>query len=197
MNTKTNYIPIDSQRIIAGITTKDDSIEFFGIQKTRRVMFLQNGIRYNFRELSPKYYALLQKAYKKDLVAVHFIKKITKSIVEQVELYTYYCYGALDHTPDILHGVLQPAENFRDRLDCPSLSFQSKKITIGGKELTLRELEIIDLVAQDYPDKLIADHLGIAVATLNTQKSNLFKKVNVQTKTALMMRAMNEQIPMI
>ena len=198
MSNKCNQISNQSQNLIAGLISQDNSVEFFGIRKTKEVRFIQNGQVKLFNELPPEYYDLLQKAYKKDMFAYRYLRKQYRGdSVKQVEMYTYYCYGALDHTPDIIEGFLQPAENFRDKINCVSLKFESKQITIDNKPLSQEDLEIIDLVAQDFPDKTIADHLGIPLPTLNSRKKSLFKKTNVQTKTALLKKAMQENIPVI
>ncbi|WP_109852779.1 response regulator transcription factor [Aquimarina sp. AU58] len=196
MNTKVKNTPAET--LIGQLISNDNSIEFFGIKRTQEVRFLRNGHVYKFDQLDPGHYTLLHNAYMKDKFAIHFIRKQARdSIKKQVELYTYFTYGALDHTPDIIDNILQPAENFRHQKECISLKFDSKKITIDNKPITARELQIIDLVAQDYPDKLIADHLGIGIPTLNTHKAKLFRKINVQSKVGLIKKAMDENIPMI
>ena len=185
-----------AQHLIAGLTTEDNCIEFFGIRKSKTVMFLRNGRTYDFKDLSKEHYTLLHNRYMSDVMAREFIRKMSKDTIRQVELFTYYTYGDLDHTPDSIDNKLQPAENFRHKINCISLKFDSKLMTIEGQPLSRRDLAIIDMIALDYPDKAIADALGIALPTLDTHKRNLYKKVKVQTKTALLKKSINEKIVM-
>lgn len=55
--------------------------------------------------------------------------------------------------------------------------------------LTPRENEVIRTLASDFPDKQIADYLGITISTLNTHKTHLFEKFAVHSKTGLIMKA--------
>ncbi|WP_378186855.1 response regulator transcription factor [Aquimarina sp. W85] len=196
MNFKSSNNLSPSQDIIAGILSTDDSIEFFGIRSTKQVKYIQNGNVFDFNQLHPKHFITLYNAYRRDITACHYLKTVSRDSVAQVELYTYYCYGDLDYKPDMINGVLQPAENFRDKINCPSLNFKSKNITIDGAVLTPRDIYIIDMVANELTDKCIADSLGITLSTLGFHKKNLFKKINVQSKVGLIKKAMTENIPM-
>ena len=182
------------QNLIAGITQDSEGVEFFGIRKSKTVKFLYKGSAYPFNELSPKYYAILSNAFYEDVSAVKFFRKFQISEARKIELWTYYCYGDLDHTPDIIDGKLQPAENFRDSLECPSLQFDSKQITIAGKPLLPRELTIIDMISKDALDIEIAEALNITLSTLGFHKRQLFKKTNTQSRIGLLKIAMQENI---
>jgi len=182
------------QNLIAGINQNSEGIEFFGIRKTQTVKWLYKGVAYSFNELPARYFALLCNAFYKDCAAVSFFRTLNISEKRKIELFTYYCYGDLDHTPDIIDGKLQPAENFRDSLDCPSLQFESKEITIDGKVLLPRELTIIDMIAKDALDFEIAEALHISLSTLGFHKKKLFKKTNTHTRTSLLQKAMREKI---
>lgn len=179
---------------IAGVMPNDSNIEFIGVRKTKRVLWMQNGGTHYFCDLPLEYYTLLKNAYLKDHKAVLFLSGVTDKLSQQVELYTYYMYGELDATPDISQGKLSDSENFRDISNCPSLLWNSKNINIGNHILTPRQLIIVDLIGNNLPDKAIADVLGISQKTLDFHKTNLFKAVGVTTKMELLKLSINHKI---
>lgn len=181
------------QPLPAGIK-QNDNIEFFGDRASKKVQWFQNGIKKNFDQLPPKVFALLSNAYNQDKPAKEILNTIGAPTIRQVELYTYYLWGSLDHAPDIKNGQLQPAENFRDSANCISLDFGGKEITIEGVPINKRDLAIIDLIAQDAPDKAIAAALCVSVPTLGFHKKNLFTKTNTQTKTGLLAKSFRANI---
>lgn len=191
-STNSGQIP---QQVIAGINPRNsEDIEFFAITKTQTVFYFQAGKLYRFEELPPRYYALLMTAFYKDQPALDYFKQFNLPLKRKVELYTYYMYGSLDHTPDIKGGKLQPSENFRESEFCPSLQFEGKNFTIDGVSLSLRELTIIDMSARECLDYEIASALNICQSTLDWHKRNLFTKTNTQTKLGVVMKAYSNQI---
>ena len=52
-------------------------------------------------------------------------------------------------------------------------------------ELTERELEVMKLVTDGRPNKLIADELGISVRTVEVHRSRVFDKMNVRSAVEL------------
>ena len=179
---------------IAGMIPGDHNIEFCGIRETKQVLWLQNGSNHYFNDLPMEHYTTLKRAYLKDHKAVRFLSSVTDHLRRQVELFTYYNWGDVDSTPDMVNGQLTASENFRDKRNCPSLLWESKNINIGNHILTPRQLVIIDLIGNDLPDKAIADALGISHKTLDFHKANLYKAVGVTTKTALLKLSLQHKI---
>jgi DNA-binding CsgD family transcriptional regulator len=180
-----------SQHLVAGICQSDNSIEFFGIKKTKQVKYMQNGKTHDFNELTGKPALALAYAFSRNEEAKDFFKSYKEDLKQikharKVELFVYYMYGDLDHKPDFVNGELQTTENFRDTTDCPSLGFKSLKI--DGQKLTSREITIIDCFHADYTNGHTASILGITESTFDYHSRNLFKKAGVQTKTALMIK---------
>ena len=189
------------QNIVAGLNLRNpDDVEFFGILKNRTTQFLQAGKVHYFKQLAPKYYVLLLNKMYADRPAIDYFRElelrtgIKISTTRKVELYTYYLYGSLDHKPDIVDGILQPSENFREQLDCPSLSFSGKDMTIDGQRLTLRDLKIIDMSARACTNFEIAMELGIAESSLDTYVRKLFKRTNTNCKLGLVSQSYKNQI---
>ena len=180
---------------IAGLMPNDSSIEFVGVRQSQKVMWLQNGTNHYFSDLPLEFYTLLKEAYLTDHKAVDFLSQVAENLKTQVELYTYYMYGALDSTPDIKNGVLGPSENFRHSRNCPSLLWESKNMNIGAHIFTPRQIVIVDLISDNLPDKAIAAALGITIKTLDSHKSRLFRALRVTTKTELLHLSILYKIP--
>ena len=192
MNSKSTTQTFNPQELPAGIN-QNNCIEFFGDRKTKTVKYLKNGHVYSFNEISPKDFTILSNAYQENS-AKNILSRLRIKYVRQVELFTYYMWGLLDNTPDIINGKLQPSENFRHKAKCISLQFTGKQITINGVGLNERDLQIIDLIAADLPDKAIADQLNIAIPTLSFHKKNLLTKTGTFSKTGLLYVSMKENV---
>ena len=180
--------PYKSQ-IVAGLLPTDSNIEFGGIKDTKEVFFVQNGKTHQFSELPLKYVKQLEHKYKSDTPAQEYLKGITPLFHKQLELYTCFLYGDIDTTPDILEGILQGPENFRDSENCPSMLFKHKVLKIKDYILKPREILITDLFKKDFPDKIIADSLNISHSYLDYLKRKLFKNCGVTNKTAFVLLA--------
>lgn len=204
-NNKSKQINPAAQ-IVAGLLPSDPHIEFVGLHQTKTIIWLQHGAAHRFEDLSNKNYLIVQKYYLTDKGAIQYFHRYREqglpiSFRRKVELYIYYMCGELDSTPDLVDGVLNFSENFRESKNCPSLKFDKKFITIGGVRLTSREIRMIDFMKEDLPDKAIAASLqnrdgstGITESTYNFHRHNLYQKVGVQTKTALLQKANEERI---
>ena len=179
---------------IAGLFPSDNSLEFVGNTETKKSYWIQNGAIHYFSDLPSNHYKLVKDAYLLDDKAVKFISSIHNELRNQVELYVYYMWGSLDATPDILNGVLAPSENFRDKRNCPSLLWNSKNITIDTYILTPRDLVMIDMMADDFKDAVIAEATGVSHSYYDTLKRNLFTYTNTKTKTALVLKATKQGV---
>jgi two-component system nitrate/nitrite response regulator NarL len=60
--------------------------------------------------------------------------------------------------------------------------------------ITTRELEIIQLIAQDFSNKKIADHLFISERTVETHRKNIFRKTNTNTVIGLLKYATDHRL---
>jgi DNA-binding CsgD family transcriptional regulator len=185
-----NFLPPQ----IAGLFPGDNTIEFVGNRQTKTSLWIQNGSIHYFKDLPSIYYNLVKSDYLSQPNAVAFISKIHKELKDQVNMYVYFMWGDLDSTPDIVNGVLAPSENFRDQRDCPSLLWNKKQMTIDNYILTPRDLVMIDLMADDYKDAVIADAINVSHSYYDQIKRNLFKYTNTQTKTGLVLKAKTQKV---
>lgn len=200
MQNKCNPFQQAAQHLIAGISKKDVGIEFFGFPETKTVGWMSQGNAHSFEKLSPANFTILANAFNTDAGARNILNAqkdaagAPLSLSRRVELYTYYMYGGLDSTPDLLNGKLALNENYRHEQNCISLGFDSKKIRLSGVVLKPRDIKMIDLMEQDYIDEVIAEELGIVRSTFNYHKKALFTKIGVQSKTALMVAAVRQRV---
>lgn len=179
---------------IAGLFPGDNTIEFVGNRQSKTSLWIQNGAIHYFNDLPLQYYKLVKDNYLSQEKAVDFISKIHKELKDQVNMYVYYMWGDLDSTPDIKNGVLSESENFRDTKNCPSLLWNKKQITIDNYILTPRDLVIIDLMAEDHKDAVIANAIAVSHSYFDQLKRHLFKCTKTQTKTALVLKAKDQKV---
>lgn len=179
--------------IIAGIHPADNGIEFQGIRETKKVLWLQNGSNHYFSDLPTLYFNLLKAAYLNDKKAYQYISTIHKSIIDQVELYTYYMYGGVDGTPDIYEGKLSEPENYRHSKNCRSLGW-NKEITIDNYNLSPREIEIIDMMMQNLPDKATAENIGLSHSYFDEVKRKLLRNTNCTSSKELIIKGVQQNV---
>lgn len=75
------------------------------------------------------------------------------------------------------------------------ISPEAQKIideTKQGKQFSKRELEVLQCLARGQSNKQIADTLGISPKTIDSHRTNLLRKTNVNTTAALLVRAMRD-----
>ena len=189
MHTKTTPLKSFKQDFTTCENDSSSTVEFFAIRKNMTVMFFQNGVCKRWEDLHPQLFTIMANAYQKDAGAKQYLESWNLDYNRQVELFTYFGWGTLDHQPDILNGVLQPCENFRHGEDCPSVRFDTKQFTINK-----RDLEIIDVAASGLSNLVAAEKLGIAISTYNSQKADLFKKTGTDNIVSLVMAAAKEKL---
>tara|TARA_B100000378_G_scaffold70854_1_gene54072 strand:+ start:6802 stop:7401 length:600 start_codon:yes stop_codon:yes gene_type:complete len=194
-------ITTPTAQIIAGINPNlPADIEFIPAGEGLKVACLQGGRIYPFKELETPLFMMVANKYNTDRGAKLFIKALRNkqgqpySFPEQVEIYTFYMWGAVDGKPDIKNGELQPAENFITGKNCPSLHFDHKHITINSQELNDRDIKIILMANNDLPNKAIAEELNLSIKTLEGYLTGLYRKVGVYTRTGLVAASYHNNI---
>jgi len=187
--TKQNVI----HQLPAGLLKGDNRTELIGIRETHKVIFMTNGKTKPFATIDPYKKALIFEQMLSDAPAMEALKEL--SFDEALESYAFCVYGAANAEPDFNeNGELQKTENFLCSNNCQCLKWETKNIAINGNKLTPRELEIVKLLASDLADKQLADQLNIKESTLNTHKSHLFEKFQVQSTRGLITKAIANKI---
>ena len=60
--------------------------------------------------------------------------------------------------------------------------------------ITKRELEVLQLVAEEYSNKDIAEKLSVTVGTVETHRKHLFYKLGARNMAGLIKRAFDQRI---
>lgn len=186
------------QELPAGMQPNDANIEFVGQRDTKEIIWFQYGKAHTWAELPKNLYDNCEELFLTDIEAVKTLPNYYKESADDVnrltELYIYHMYGGCDQNPDMVEGILQPCENFRDNKDCLSLEFDKKFIDIEGIHLSQRDLKIIDMCVDNIADKVIADALGISQSTFDFHKKNLFNKLGCDSKVSLVVKSIKNHI---
>lgn len=195
MHSKFNQIitPAQNNALPAGLLRGDYNTELFGDPETRKMHALSNGNRVAFAYAHPIVKLSVKKQLQSDAVAMFDLAHLPEE--EALEEYAFCLYGALNATPDFDEtGVPVVSENFLCGTDCRCVKWPSKKITLNGTAITERQIIILRLLANDMPDKAVADTLSITQSTLDHHKRTLMSIAGVFSKTSLVKKALTENI---
>lgn len=77
-------------------------------------------------------------------------------------------------------------------LSSPSSTDKGEAQRVKG--LTARELEVLQLIAQEHSSSEIAERLNISVPTVETHRKNLFQKAGVKTAIGLVLFAIRNNL---
>ena len=83
--------------------------------------------------------------------------------------------------PQVLAGKRLVSEEVRKILDEPE-----------EKPLTLREQQILSLVAQGFGNREVAERLGVSLKTVDNHRTNLMRKVGARSVAGLLAHALRE-----
>lgn len=172
----------NQKRLIPGIIPGDTNIEIFSDKATRTAYFIQNGrtrvIDKLPQEIKSKLYTMLAN----DPVAREDLKEY--KFHEALNEYVICMFGKLDHTPDVINGEIQLAEESCEP-GCRCQKWISKITGIDKYGLTDKEKEILRYLVKGKADKAIAMKLNISPNTVSTHKMNVFRKLNVHSRSEL------------
>jgi two-component system, LuxR family, response regulator DctR len=82
----------------------------------------------------------------------------------------------------LVDRVEQALASSREQLEA---SRSASRLARGLAELTEREREVMRLVVEGKPNKLVADALGISVRTVEVHRARVFDKMNVKSAVEL------------
>jgi len=75
-----------------------------------------------------------------------------------------------------------------------SMTKSSAGVSCDGVKVSVREIEIIQLVADGFSNKQIADKLFLSVHTITTHRKNIMNKLGVNNTAGLLMFAIRENL---
>lgn len=122
---------------------------------------------------------------------------------------TYVLYNAFflprkEKTVILMHGIggtAIPSNNHilnfflpEAKLKTELLNFLSEQTPLptpeeGSRELSVREIEVLTLIAKGYINKEIADKLNISLTTVITHRKNITEKLGIKSVSGLTMYA--------
>jgi DNA-binding NarL/FixJ family response regulator len=99
----------------------------------------------------------------------------------------------LNHLIEIIHKTTKTGA-FIDDMSIGKIikNLQSKKESSFTDALTLREKEIVSLVEKGYSYKQMSESLFVTTFTINYHLKNIYKKLNIHSKSALLSKIMDE-----
>lgn len=71
---------------------------------------------------------------------------------------------------------------------------RKRKVESPSRGLTSREVEVLQMIAESYPSKAIAAHLGITVKTVSNHREHLMAKLDIHDAASLTRYAIREGI---
>lgn len=178
-----------TQNLISGIIPSDKKIELFADRTFQKVFYIQNGQTKPFSQINQTAKNNLLDLLLNDDVAMRDLGHL--HLTEALEVFVLHCFGAVDNQTDIYEdGTVGNVEANACTPCCMCAKWKSKKVNVYGSFLTARELQVVQFIATDYPDKQIAMFLAISESTLNTHKSNLMRKMQVHSKAGVVSKAL-------
>jgi len=94
-----------------------------------------------------------------------------------------------DSTADFIILKLKPLLATDSNYVASSMSVEPKEF-----RLTQRQLEVLDLIAQGHPNKVIADYLDISEQTVKIHINQIFKELRVFNRTQAMIKAQKHHL---
>lgn len=172
-------------KLPAGIM--DPDMEFFELNGD--VSFLQDGKKHYFSELDFDTLILMREDLEKYPKAIMAMEELNiTDPIGQLKRWALCRFGNFDNRADITEDgvIIHEYVNCSSRGRCKYegiLCMQKYPAEYGN--LTPREIEVIKMVIQDLPDKIIADRLGISVHTMAVHRTNIERKIGCSTKVGI------------
>lgn len=110
-------------------------------------------------------------AYLRAGASGYIIKRAAES--ELIDAIYAVWRGMIYIHPSLMHSLVTPDQK------------NNAAASIGSETLTLREVEILRLIAQGYTNRQIAGSLNLSVRTVESHRSNLMDKLNLHSRLDL------------
>lgn len=102
-----------------------------------------------------------------------------------------------DEFKEAIESVMQNGNYFNQRVSQAILTSlkgnDKKKVALNGNEtITQREMEVLELICQEFTAKEIAEKLSISYRTVEGHRNNLIDKFGVKNTAGLIVKAIKE-----
>lgn len=94
-----------------------------------------------------------------------------------------------NNTAEFMIRKLKPLMTFQSDYVAKSESLEPKEF-----RLTQRQLEVLDLIGQGHPNKIIADYLDISEQTVKIHINQIFKELRVFNRTQALIKAQKHNL---
>ncbi len=177
---------------------KNGECEVFYIYKNDKLIFIVEGNIYHFPHIPSNILCFFENELNSDIVA--------NSCLDDLGLIDYYSrlrqfiicrYGGQDLLPDLVSGKLcGDYYKCRKRGVCKHEFKLCSRVcsTKTGNTLTRCEIEVVKQIANDLPDKIIADNLHLSEFTVKNHRANISGKLGVHTKNGIVRFAIEKNI---
>ncbi|MBI4946723.1 MAG: response regulator transcription factor [Bacteroidetes bacterium] len=147
--------------------------------------------------------AVISKAIQYGVVS-HLLKdcgreEIIEAIRDTAKGLQFFCGKVIDiiikEKGEDIAPSLKTAEGF-ERISKSQSPFKDlgQRVSCDGIKVSAREIEIIQLVADGFSNKQIADKLFLSVHTITTHRKNIMNKLGVNNTAGLLMFAIRENL---
>lgn len=170
------------------------AIEFF-FPENGEGYTLYNGVVYPFYSSPNEVFEKLQEEIDNDEPCYNALRSLKLTGKEALCKLAKCRYGAFSNQADYEDGRFTPEFVFcTDRSLCEHQGIICKCIQAENGIVSFREMQIIKLVVDDLPDKLIADTLKISVNTVVTHLVNIRQKTAQATRAGIVAWAVERGI---
>jgi DNA-binding CsgD family transcriptional regulator len=184
-----------AQRVAAGLIN-EHTVEFFASGYSRKAIHCGKVVDVN--ELPEEILEVILNDIKKDSKASKALDEMGLISEEsRIEQFLLCRFGGFDNTPDMVDGVLGAGEYWPcpNRGNCPhEFRLCSPVIGTTGDALSGREVEILQLLAADNSDKMIAANLNISEKTVEAHLAKIRAKTGASTSKGLVRFAIEKNL---
>lgn len=183
-----------TQTIPPGLAATE--LEFYFDKAHQELFALYEGVKYPFNELPTSGLQLLHRSYIADEEARKALEATGQSIQEQLYQYAKCRFGGFSFDPDLTDSE-ENSECWNCECshgECATMHIFRAQHPAPHGYLTTREIQVVKELGSCQIGYVIASELSITEDTLNQHKSRIFKKVGVQSTSALLLWAQKQDL---
>lgn len=161
----------------------DSATEFF--ISNGEVKIIQNAKILPFCEISSATMQILEEAINQDTQAkLELLDMHPTSKMKRIEQFAKCRFGGLDFQGDIKDGILQDGEYWEcpNHGNCKSEGILCKLPNYNGQRLEKQEVKLLQLMATNKTNEVIADEMEMAMGSYHKLKKIVYDKLGIQTK---------------
>lgn len=160
-----------------------NATEFF--IENNELKIIQNFRIIPFCEISFATQDILQEAIANDSEAEKILHALhPTSKFRRLEQFARCRFGGLDFQADIKNGILQEGEYWPcpQRGHCDAENILCKRPSFNNQQLSDQEIKLLQLMATNKKNEVIATDIKVSYGMLHKLKKNLYEKLRIQTK---------------